>query len=67
MHKTVFPQDFLADFGFAVRRAAGRVGLSRLELGGLQPVEEGRREKVLQVVRSAFGIPEGVPAPAPRP
>ena len=67
VHKTVFPQDFLADFGFAVRRAAGRVGLSRLELGGLQPVEEGRREKVLQVVRSAFGIPEGVPAPAPRP
>jgi hypothetical protein len=67
VHKTVFPQDFLADFGFTVLRAAGRVGLSRLELGGLQPVEEGRREKVLQVVRSAFGIPEGLPAPAPRP
>jgi hypothetical protein len=65
VHKTVFPQDFLADFGFTVRRAAGRVGLSRLELGGLQPVEEGRREKVLQVVRNAFGVPE--PAPIPRP
>jgi hypothetical protein len=61
----VFPQDFLADFGFQVVRAAGRIGLSRLELGGLQPVEEGRREKVLGVVRSAFGLPEPVPHPAP--
>ncbi len=65
MHRTVFPQDFLADFGFRVVRAAGRVGLARLELGGLQPVEEGRREKVLEVVRSAFGVPEPVPAPRP--
>ena len=58
---------FLADFGFQVVRSAGRVGLSRLELGGLQPVEEGRREKVLAVVRSAFGVPEREPIPAPRP
>ena len=57
VHKTVFPADFLADFGFQVVRAAGRAGLSRLELGGLQPVEEGRREKVLRVVREAF-LPE---------
>ena len=65
VHRTVFPQDFLADFGFEVVRAAGRVGLSRLELGGLQPVVEGKREKVLRVVRDAFA-PEPVPAP-PRP
>ncbi len=65
VHRTVFPQDFLADFGFQVVRAAGRIGLARLELGGLQPVEEGRREKVLSVVRSAFGVPEPVPTPAP--
>jgi hypothetical protein len=65
VHRTVFPQDFLADFGFRIVRSAGRVGLSRLELGGLQPVEEGRREKVLGVVRSAFGLPEPVPAPRP--
>ena len=65
VHKTVFPQDFLADFGFAVVRAAGRVGLSRLELGGLQPVVEGRREKVLSAVRNAFGVPEPVPLPPP--
>ena len=62
VHRTVFPQDFLADFGFEVVRAAGRVGLSRLELGGLQPVVEGKREKVLRVVRDAFA-PEPVPAP----
>jgi hypothetical protein len=61
----VFPQDFLADFGFAPLRIAGRVSLARLELGGLQPVVEGRRQKVLQVVKDAFGLPEPVPAPRP--
>ena len=65
VHKTVFPQDFLADFGFRVVRTAGRAGLSRLELGGLVPVVEGRREQVLRVVRGAFGVPEPVPAPVP--
>jgi hypothetical protein len=64
VHKTVFPADFLGDFGFRVVRSAGRVGLSRLELGGLQPVLEGRREKVLRVVKEAF-LPEPVPAPRP--
>jgi hypothetical protein len=65
VHKTVFPQDFLADFGFLPIRSSGRVSLSRLELGGLQPVAEGRREKVLRVVQDAFGLPEPVPAPRP--
>ena len=64
VHKTVFPADFLGDFGFRVVRSAGRVGLARLELGGLQPVVEGRREKVLRVVKEAF-LPEPVPAPRP--
>lgn len=63
VHKTVFPQDFLADFGFEVMRSSGRAGLSRLELGGLVPVVEGKRERVLSVVRNAFGVPEAVPAP----
>jgi len=67
VHKTLFPQDFLADFGFEVLRSAGRVGLSRLELSGLAPVEEGAREKVLRVVRDAFGVPEPVPTPTPPP
>jgi hypothetical protein len=60
VHKTIFPSDFLADFGFRSLRRHGRVELARLELGGLQPVVEGKREKVLQVVRDAF-----LPAPAP--
>jgi hypothetical protein len=42
-------------------RAQGRVELARLELGGLQPAEEGTREKVLAVVREAF-----TPAPVPQ-
>ena len=57
-HRTIFPADFLADFGFIPVRARGRVELARLELGGLQPVEEGRREQVLARVREAF-----LPAP----
>ena len=35
VHRTVFPRDFLADFGFQPVRAQGRVELARLELGGL--------------------------------
>ncbi len=62
VHRTVFPSDFLADFGFQTLRTAGRVELARLELGGLQPVVEGRRAKVLQVVKEAF-----FPAPLPEP
>jgi hypothetical protein len=61
VHKTIFPADFLADFGFLTVRSHGRVELARLELGGLQPVLEGKREKVLRVVREAFA-----PAPAPQ-
>ena len=62
VHRTVFPRDFLEDFGFVTLRAQGRVELCRLELGGLAPVEEGRRAKVLRVVQEAFA-----PAPAPVP
>ena len=61
VHKTIFPRDFLADFGFRTVRAAGRVELARLELGGLQPVVEGRREKVLRVVKDAFQSAPPVP------
>ncbi len=61
VHRTVFPSDFLADFGFLPVRASGRVELARLDLGGLQPVVEGRRAKVLQVVKEAF-----TPAPVPQ-
>ncbi len=63
VHKTVFPRDFLSDFGFQTVRTAGRVELVRLELGGLQPVAEGRRQRVLQLVREAFSPPQPVPEP----
>jgi hypothetical protein len=62
VHRTVFPRDFLEDFGFTTVRAQGRVELCRLELSSLQPVEEGRRARVLRVVQEAF-----TPAPAPVP
>ena len=64
VHKTVFPRDFLSDFGFHTVRVAGRVELARLDLGGLQPVAAGRRSHVLRVVREAF-FPHPVPAPRP--
>jgi hypothetical protein len=64
VHRTVFPRDFLADFGFRTVRSSGQVDLVRLELGGLVPVLEGKRSKVLRVLRDAF-LPEPVPAPRP--
>jgi hypothetical protein len=66
VHRTVFPRDFLDEFGFTPVRSQGRVELCRLELGGLAPVEEGRRAKVLRVVQDAF-TPSPAPAPVPRP
>ena len=64
VHRTVFPRDFLADFGFLTLRTAGRVELARLELGGLQPVMEGKRSSVLRALRELFSP---APLPAPRP
>ena len=64
VHRTVFPRDFLEEFGFVTLRSQGRVELCRLELGGLVPVEEGTRAKVLRVVQEAF---TPTPAPVPRP
>ncbi len=61
VHRTIFPSDFLADFGFHPVRWDGRVALGRLELGGLQPAAEGRRAEVLRKVKEAF-----VPAPVPQ-
>ena len=63
MHKTVFPQDFLADFGFEVVRVPAGWGCRGSSSAGLQPVAEGKRDKVLRVVKDAFGVPEPFPAP----
>ncbi|HXH87139.1 MAG TPA: hypothetical protein VNI55_00835 [Gaiellaceae bacterium] len=61
VHRTVFPRDFLADFGFHTVRSEGRVELVRLEFGGLLPVAEGKRAQVLRLVKEAFA-----PAPVPQ-
>ena len=61
VHKTIFPRDFLSDFGFQTVRASGPVELVRLDLGGLVAVAEGRRARVLRLVRQAFQ-----PAPVPQ-
>lgn len=63
VHRTVFPRDFLSDFGFTTVRQVGQVELVRLDLGGLEPVPERKRAKVLRLVKAALS-PE--PAPVPR-
>ena len=57
----MFPADFLADFGFVARRWEGDVCLARLELAGLQPVEDALTSRALRRVKEAF-----VPAPVPQ-
>jgi hypothetical protein len=64
VHRTVFPADFLADFGFWTVRSQGRVELARLELGGLVPVVEGMPARVFRALKEAFA-PRPVPAPRP--
>jgi hypothetical protein len=61
VHRTVFPADFLADFGFRTVRAQGRVELARLELGGLVPVHQGMRLRVFRALKEAL-----TPAPVPQ-
>jgi hypothetical protein len=61
VHRTVFPADFLADFGFRTVRALGRVELARLELGGLVPVEEGLSQRAFRALKAAL-----TPAPVPQ-
>jgi hypothetical protein len=61
VHRTVFPSDFLADFGFYPVRWEGEVCLARLELGGLQPVEEGLTARSWRKVKEAFA-----PSPVPQ-
>jgi hypothetical protein len=61
-HRTIFPADFLADFGFRPVRAQGRVELGRLEVRGLVPVKDERlAEKAWRIVAERLG-----PAPVPQ-
>lgn len=59
VHRTVFPADFLADFGFYAKRADGRVELARLELGGLVPVEETSVERLLDRAKELLAPQRG--------
>jgi hypothetical protein len=61
VHRTVFPSDFLADFGFTAVRWEGDVCLARLELGGLQPVEDGLTARAWRKLKEAL-----TPAPVPQ-
>jgi hypothetical protein len=61
VHRSIFPADFLGDFGFYAIRAESRVELARLELGGLQPVEEGLTVRAWRRARAALA-----PAPVPQ-
>ena len=61
VHRTIFPADFLADFGFYPVRTEGRVELARLELGGLEPVEARVTERAWRRVKAALA-----PAPVPQ-
>jgi hypothetical protein len=42
-HRTIFPADFLADFGFVTRRSAGMIELMRLDLRAIELEPERRR------------------------
>jgi hypothetical protein len=61
-HRTVFPRDFLSDFGFRTVRAVGRIELMRLELRGIVPVDpsETALERAWASLRARVA---GVPAP----
>jgi hypothetical protein len=59
-HRTIFPVDFLRDFGFQPQRTAGRVELARLELRGLLPASE---PSLVERLKARFAP---VPAPAVR-
>jgi hypothetical protein len=61
VHRTIFPADFLVDFGFVPIRSDGAVELARLELGGLVPVEEGLTSRAWRKLKEAL-----VPAPVPQ-
>jgi hypothetical protein len=60
VHRTVFPSDFLGDFGFVTIRSEGRVELARLELGGLVPAEQGLMERAQRRLKELLA-----PAPVP--
>jgi len=59
-HRTIFPRDFLADFGFLPTRVSGRVQLMRLDLRTLESSPEASR---LQRIKSRLAVLQPTPAP----
>jgi hypothetical protein len=66
LHRTVFPSDFLADFGFSPVRIEGRVELARLELGGIiqDPETEPAAARVLRELKGIL-LPQPVQPRSP--
>ncbi|MHB8060369.1 MAG: hypothetical protein ACYDHO_06015, partial [Gaiellaceae bacterium] len=64
LHRAIFPHDLLADLGFVAIRSAGRVQLTRLELGGLVPSAEAEEKGLLARLKRSY-LPAPVPAPPP--
>ncbi len=59
-HRTIFPHDFLADFGFVPMRVSGRVQLMRLDLRTLESSPEASR---LERIKSRLAVLQPTPAP----
>lgn len=58
-HRTIFPSDFLRDFGFHPRRTAGRIELMRLDLRAIVPAPE---PTLLERLRSRLSVTDPSPA-----
>jgi hypothetical protein len=58
-HRTIFPQDFLADFGFVPSRTAGRIALMRLDLRTLESSPEVSR---LERIKARLAVLQPTPA-----
>ncbi len=58
-HRTIFPIDFLRDFGFHPRRFAGRIELMRLDLRAIERTPEMTR---LERLWHRIGMPSPAPA-----
>jgi hypothetical protein len=61
-HRTIFPADFLRDFGFEQRRSSGRIELARLDLRTLETVTEASRLEWLRSRLAVLGAAPAAPA-----
>jgi hypothetical protein len=61
-HRTIFPADFLRDFGFVPARAAGRIELARLDLRTIETVPEASRLERLRARLSVLSTAPAAPA-----